>query len=99
MGHRHRALCRWGWCASEISIAIKPGAIHSAMAIYTPTHAQIRDLADTFHGLDWTVALLARDSSVHMRTVVEIDEVREVVNFHPGDRRGLSDRIGLHLLV
>jgi len=99
MGHRYRALCRWSRRASEIAIAIKPGTIHSAMAIHTPTHAQILDLADSLHGLDWTVALLTCDSSVYMRTMVEIHEVWQVVDLHPTDRSSLLGGIELHFLV
>src|ERR1019366_6448950 len=67
--HRHRSLGRWSRRASEISIAVQPGAIHSAMAIHAPPHAQILDLADALHGFDRTVTLLACDSSIYMRTM------------------------------
>src|SRR5579872_2360151 len=99
MCHRRRSLRRRGRCTGKVSIAIQSRAIYAAMAVHAPSHAQVLDLADALHGLDWTVTLLACDSSVYMRAMVEIDEVRQVVNLDPGNRGGRFGRIGLHLFV
>ena len=48
-----------------------------------PSHRQLFMLIDDFHLVDATVAGLAADTRVHVSSVVEIDEFRQVVDSFP----------------
>ena len=58
-----------------------------AMTLQTPLHLQRRDLPCLRHLIDSTVTGRTPDTLVHVNTVIEIDEVRQVVNPSPLERR------------
>src|SRR5687767_7821481 len=55
------------------------------VAIETPAHLHGRDALHPVHRFDPPVTGLARDIGLHVSLVREIDEVRQIVNFDPGD--------------
>lgn len=69
-------LCRRRRCAGEIAFAIEPRAVHGAMAVHAPAHAQIFDLAHALHAFDRPVTFLASHTSIHMWTVIEVNKIR-----------------------
>ncbi len=65
-----------------------------AMTVYAPAHRQSFKLPNSFHRFHRPVTFLTLNASRHMSTVVEADEVRQIVNLHPFDRLLLSTRFG-----
>ncbi len=59
-----------------------------AMTIHAPTHREALHLSHTLHRFDRAMTTLACHAGGDVRTVVEIDVVRQVVNAYPGDRPG-----------
>src|SRR5207245_3660762 len=57
-----------------------------AVAFEAPAHAQVRVFARDRHLVHASVAAHAADSLLEMDAVIEIDEVREIVNALPLDR-------------
>src|ERR1700722_9513404 len=57
-----------------------------AMAVQTPLHLQRVLLVHQRHQVYPSVAGGAPDSFVHVNFVIEVDEVRQVMDFDPGDR-------------
>src|SRR5438067_1019743 len=64
-----------------------------AMALNAPTHRQRRLLLDTLHPLDVSVTRLASDAGDYVLAVIEVNEVRQVVNLRPRNRPGDCDEL------
>src|ERR1043166_6934108 len=64
-----------------------------AMAPQAPAHGQWRLLLDALHPFDAAVTRLALDARDHVLTVVEVDEVRQVVDLRPRDRPREGDQL------
>src|SRR5688572_4731815 len=60
-----------------------------AMTIETPAHRQRLDAEDASHRLDSAVTAAALDVFGHVRGVIEIDEVGQIVDAAPRDRSAL----------
>jgi hypothetical protein len=60
--------------------------IRRSMAVHAPSHRQIGNLFHAIHGFDRTVTLLASHADVHVRAVVEVDEIGKSVDARPRDR-------------
>lgn len=56
------------------------------MAAQTPAHRQISDAHDACHLIDAPMTSRAIDPGLHVNAVVEVDEVRNIVNAFPPDR-------------
>ena len=56
------------------------------MTIQAPLHLQRRGLRDDRHLIDPAMARRATDTFIHMNRMIEIGEVRQVVNAHPFQR-------------
>ena len=69
------------------------------MTVDAPSHREGLHLADALHRLDGAVALLARHSVGDMRPVVEDDEVRQLMDTPPANRRRFEPGRGLERLV
>jgi hypothetical protein len=76
-----------------------PRLIHVAVAVNTPTHAEILDLSYPFHCLDRPVTSLALDPGVHVRAVIEVNEIGELVNPDPGYWISWPAWVGLHFFI
>ena len=67
------------------------------MAVDTPLHLERLLLVHQRHSIDLSVAGRAADALVDVNTMIEVDEVREVVHARPPDRPSgletLADRI------
>ena len=59
--------------------------IRVAVTFDAPGHRKLFVLVDNFHLVDATVATLATHSRVHVGRVIEVDELRQVVNALPTD--------------
>src|SRR5262249_8042983 len=99
MCHWRSPMCGGSRGARETSFAVQPGSIDRAMAVHAPAHAQVLNLADALHRLHRSMALLASHACIHMRTMVEVNEIGEVMNFDPLNRPWLLVRIRFHLIV
>jgi hypothetical protein len=82
---QRRGIARWlpvhiGDLVARAKLLLRP-----AVAVETPLHGQRRELLDARHLVDTAVAGGAADSLVHVDGVIEIDEVGEVIDAHPGD--------------
>src|SRR4029079_3593838 len=64
-----------------------------AVAAEAPAHRQRRRLLDAVHLFDRAVAALAGDARDDVLAVIEVDEVRQVVDLRPDDRAALLDRL------
>ena len=53
------------------------------MTIQTPPHLERILLVNQRHLIDSAVARFAAHALLHVNTVIEIDEIRKIVNFHP----------------
>ena len=58
-----------------------------AVALKAPAHGERRLLIDDFHRVNATVAADAADAAIHMRAVIEVREVRQLVHARPLDRK------------
>lgn len=67
------------------------------MAVNAPSHRQIFNLADTFHGLHWPMTALALHLRVHMSPMIEVHKVGDVMDLDPVHRPG--GPCALHLLI
>lgn len=70
------------------SLAADALLIGGSMAVNTPAHGKIGELPHPFHGLGGAVAVLAGNSGAHMRAMVEVNEIRQLVDTHPLDGVG-----------
>lgn len=57
-----------------------------AMTLQAPSHREWRNLADSIHVLYRPMALLASNTREDVLAVIEVHEVREVMNLDPADR-------------
>ena len=57
-----------------------------AMALEAKRHAEGLGMIHLIHPVNPSVALDATDAAVDVDGVIEIDEVRQLVNLHPGNR-------------
>src|SRR6267378_1869801 len=56
-----------------------------AMTLQAPAHGQRRELFDGCHLFHRPMALLTGHARQHMLTMIEINEIRQVMDLHPGD--------------
>src|SRR5204862_6844761 len=63
----------------------------AAMAVHAPGHLQGLLLPHQRHAVDLTVACRAPDAFRDMDAVVEIHEVRKIVDARPGDRSACAE--------
>src|SRR5690606_4605316 len=76
-----------------ISIAFG-GDFGLSVTVYTPPHGKRTMLSDNFHFLDRTMTSLAFDlSHYYVLRVIEISQIRKIVNPHPLDRLIIINRI------
>ncbi len=57
-----------------------------AMAVQAPLHGQRRSLPSERHFIDTAMAAFAPDAFVNVNTVIEVDELRQIVHARPLDR-------------
>lgn len=57
-----------------------------AVTVQTKTHAERLGVLHHIHLVDLAVALVARNTTVHVNGVIEINEVRHLMDALPGNR-------------
>src|SRR5260370_11799537 len=62
------------------------------MTLQTPAHGQRSNLLYPLHGLHGPVASLASNAGKHMLAMIEIDKIRQIMDFDPYDRALLLHR-------
>src|SRR6185369_9234868 len=55
------------------------------MTIQTPAHVQRSELLHLHHLVDASVAAHATHARINMSRVIEVNVIRQLVNFHPGN--------------
>ena len=74
---------------SEVGVSLsllQAATVRLAVAVEAPAHRQRRYLVNARHVLDMAVTSRAAYASMHVNCVVEVNEIRQVVNTIPGDR-------------
>src|SRR5579862_2049654 len=69
------------------------------MAVEAELHLQRRVLIDQRHLIDGAVAGVAADSLINVNAVIEIDEVRELVNARPFERTAAAETLAHRLEI